>query len=323
MNPANYIIRIPEPCREDWNAMLPDEKGKFCNVCTKSVHDFSNKTDAEITKILLENKDQKVCGHFKKTQVNRPINITFNLSDLPKNISATKAFVIAVFLVFGSVLFSCTNQLGKTVGEIVIENPITVKDTVGENFMRGEIAAMPVTTIAPVTDENIQLVSYDPQMHVAGGMMIEYTPPDTSVIIPVIEVTDVEEPIKGLIKMVEPEEADSVKPQLQDTTLNIKITNDKVVNDKSHGVKKNEFIVYPNPTKGEFTVKYNLDKRSDVLVTINDAAGALVKTIVDIQGQHQGNYQIPVNSIGLPNGIYFVTLIQNGNRSTAKVIIEK
>src|SRR3954471_8170718 len=120
MKPSNFIVRIPEPCHEDWNKMQPDAKGKFCNSCNKSVFDFSNKTDNEIRDILIEHKDQKVCGHFKKSQVNRPLNITINLSNLPRNISITKAFGIALFIVFGTLLFSCTDEKGAKIDGIEI-----------------------------------------------------------------------------------------------------------------------------------------------------------------------------------------------------------
>ncbi|MBC7695177.1 MAG: hypothetical protein H7141_06995 [Burkholderiales bacterium] len=91
MKTPNLIVRIPEPCHEDWNKMQPDAKGKFCNSCSKAVFDFSTKTDQEIKQILIEYKDQKVCGHFKKSQVNRPLNIKVNFNNLPKNISFSKA----------------------------------------------------------------------------------------------------------------------------------------------------------------------------------------------------------------------------------------
>ena len=32
---------IPEPCHEDWDAMTPEEKGRFCKVCEKSVVDLT------------------------------------------------------------------------------------------------------------------------------------------------------------------------------------------------------------------------------------------------------------------------------------------
>ena len=86
---------------------------------------------------------------------------------------------------------------------------------------------------------------------------------------------------------------------------------------------KSDFIVYPNPTKGEFTIKYDLKKRSDVLVDIVDINGVSLRTVVNIQGQHNGKYQVPVNLSDLPNGIYFVNLTNEGKRRTQKLILQK
>ena len=52
MKDQNIIIRIPEPCHEDWNKMTPDTNGKFCGSCQKSVFDFSNKTDKRYSHAL-------------------------------------------------------------------------------------------------------------------------------------------------------------------------------------------------------------------------------------------------------------------------------
>lgn len=64
-------ISIPEPCHENWNAMTPTEKGKFCSVCTKEVIDFTQKTDEAIYKHLQTSGN--LCGHFKKSQLHREI----------------------------------------------------------------------------------------------------------------------------------------------------------------------------------------------------------------------------------------------------------
>lgn len=71
-----FKIHIPEPCHEDWDKMTPNEKGAFCKVCSKTVVDFSQKSDTDIQKFLLENIDKKVCGRFKTTQLeNEPVEI--------------------------------------------------------------------------------------------------------------------------------------------------------------------------------------------------------------------------------------------------------
>ena len=86
---------------------------------------------------------------------------------------------------------------------------------------------------------------------------------------------------------------------------------------------KSNFAVYPNPSKGEFTIKYDVLTRGDVKVEIYNIIGDLVKTVVNVNGQYQGQYHIPVNLGDLPNGVYVVTLINNGKRSIEKLILEK
>lgn len=103
MKPANFSIRIPKPCREDWNNMQLDDKGKFCKACYKSVHDFSKKTPNEILDVLLQHAPGKVCGYFKETQLDRPLSVLPN----QRLMSVTKRFALAIYLVFGSLLFSC------------------------------------------------------------------------------------------------------------------------------------------------------------------------------------------------------------------------
>ncbi|MCB0447755.1 MAG: carboxypeptidase-like regulatory domain-containing protein [Gelidibacter sp.] len=64
-------INIPEPCHEDWNLMTPQEKGRHCAVCDKTVIDFTKKTDEQI--ITTFEQEGKLCGRFKSSQLNREI----------------------------------------------------------------------------------------------------------------------------------------------------------------------------------------------------------------------------------------------------------
>ena len=69
----SIVIRIPQPCHEDWSKMTATEKGKFCKVCTKEVFDLTSKTDEELVKILTKNKN--ACGRVKKSQLNREVKL--------------------------------------------------------------------------------------------------------------------------------------------------------------------------------------------------------------------------------------------------------
>nr|WP_321246709.1 carboxypeptidase-like regulatory domain-containing protein [uncultured Psychroserpens sp.] len=64
-------INIPEPCHEDWSKMTPQQKGRHCTSCEKTVYDFTTSTDEQIVKTILN--EAKICGRFKSTQLNREL----------------------------------------------------------------------------------------------------------------------------------------------------------------------------------------------------------------------------------------------------------
>lgn len=72
MSKTAFRVSIPEPCHENWNAMSPQEKGRFCGVCTKTVVDFSVMSDAEMFDTL-KNGAGKMCGHFHRDQLDRTV----------------------------------------------------------------------------------------------------------------------------------------------------------------------------------------------------------------------------------------------------------
>ncbi len=72
MSKTHLNLSIPKPCHENWDTMLPDEKGRHCISCQKTVVDFTKMTDSQIIHFFQDYKSS-TCGHFLETQLNRPI----------------------------------------------------------------------------------------------------------------------------------------------------------------------------------------------------------------------------------------------------------
>ena len=99
-------ITIPNPCHENWAHMQPNEQGRHCNSCSKTVVDFTEMNDEEVKNFLISKQYERICGRFSNKQL-RQISI-----ELPQNIFQVslpfwKQFLVASLLVFSSTLFSC------------------------------------------------------------------------------------------------------------------------------------------------------------------------------------------------------------------------
>jgi hypothetical protein len=143
-------ISIPVPCHEDWSKMIPDPKGAFCNVCNKSVHDFSRKSAEEVEEILSKEEEGKICGRFSSGQLKAPNDLEIPYHLIPRNMAPFRAFALAVFFVFGTSLFGITDVFGQDLqGKVYVHNvlldtisqPLTPPTTKGE-VKRVEIPLM-------------------------------------------------------------------------------------------------------------------------------------------------------------------------------------
>jgi hypothetical protein len=122
-------ISIPKPCHEDWNAMNPNEQGRHCNVCCKTVVDFTSMNDEEVKYFFVnKKKEDSVCGRFKNEQLQR-IKITLPYNIYTLSMPLWKQFLTACLLAFSSMLFSCDAMVGKThtTGDIVIPGTNTIE----------------------------------------------------------------------------------------------------------------------------------------------------------------------------------------------------
>lgn len=155
----NLKISIPKPCHEDWNKFIPiaigNEKGAFCKVCSKSVHDFTKKTVEEISTILIDEMSagKKVCGRFNEDQLtaDTPVlkggNSELQLDTYSLNFQRVKKFALALFLVFGGYLFNSIKTSAQKMGKVAYSCRMPLK---------GEVAYTP-----PVEKNNAVVLKGD------------------------------------------------------------------------------------------------------------------------------------------------------------------
>ena len=64
-------LSIPTPCHENWDAMTPQQQGRFCGSCQKTVVDFTKMTDQQVLNYFSEMHGGNTCGKFSVEQLDR------------------------------------------------------------------------------------------------------------------------------------------------------------------------------------------------------------------------------------------------------------
>lgn len=106
-----HKITITEPCQENWDNMIPNENGRFCMNCAKTVIDFSLMLPEEIQHFFIQNQNEKICGRFKNSQL-EAITIQIPIEVLYTQTNYHKMFLLALFIAMGTTLFSCQDKEG-------------------------------------------------------------------------------------------------------------------------------------------------------------------------------------------------------------------
>ncbi|PXY45414.1 hypothetical protein [Flavobacterium hydrophilum] len=155
----NYKIAIPEPCHENWNKMSPKDNGRFCLSCSKIVVDFTSMLPEEIQHFFIQNQGNKICGRFKKTQLDNII-IQIPSQILYSQNHYHKMFLLALFIAMGTTLFSCTDKNGdkKKIDKIeIVKTSKTEPIQVGKIKIKGNNNFVPPPPPPPKTD-NVKFV---------------------------------------------------------------------------------------------------------------------------------------------------------------------
>lgn len=160
MKPQQFI---QSPCEANWDAMTPQEGGRFCSLCTKKVVDFTEASTEEIISYLKQSSD-RVCGRVKVEQVfmNKVKTLEHMYFKLYQYSTLTfKPYFYKKSLLFGASLFgillglqSCNSTPQEsTVGKILQKNTFSLTPSCSPEQlggMRTEVGEMVATPPPPL-----------------------------------------------------------------------------------------------------------------------------------------------------------------------------
>lgn len=176
-------LYIPKPCHEDWSKMTPEAQGRFCAACEKMVVDFTSWSTADIQNYFAKHYHSKICGRFKQDQLTKPVEIIISRQDI-YSAPRTRHFLLALLIIFGTTLFSCTDQSGnrQPIGEImVVDSPKVDTSTAiaiptDDIELSGEVA-YPEPAIQTSPANEITISQTIPSTHTKGFTVMEPPPP--------------------------------------------------------------------------------------------------------------------------------------------------
>ncbi len=118
------MIQIPHPCHENWDAMRPEEKGRFCAVCTKVVRDFTQMPVSAIAAEVQAAAPGSVCGRVTTAQLKAqplPMELWMRFP-----IGRVRRFLLALVVCFGPSLWGLDAAVAQTVQQKAAHAPVRV-----------------------------------------------------------------------------------------------------------------------------------------------------------------------------------------------------
>ncbi len=80
--------------------------------------------------------------------------------------------------------------------------------------------------------------------------------------------------------------------------------------------------VYPNPAANQMTLEYTLLKAGEVRIELRDKKGNLVR-VAEEDPKAAGGHSLLIDATQLKDGVYYLTIISQGQRTAQKVVVAK
>ena len=91
------------------------------------------------------------------------------------------------------------------------------------------------------------------------------------------------------------------------------------MSENTNALQPGNLDIYPNPNNGQFTLLFHLDVKGDINIRITDLLGNEI--ISQTIGNFSGDYTNAFDLSNKAKGIYMVSIEQNNNQLTKRVLI--
>ncbi len=292
----NIRLHIPERCHENWQAMTPVEKGRFCAVCSTQVTDFSSMSDRELAVFFKKHAAEKICGRFRNDQLDR------NLAIPRKRVPWIRYFFTVAL---PSLLFTMkTKAQGQVIVKLQDDRVITQTTTPQTNTV------IRINTPAPLQPVGIlkwEKIVNDP------GLLLRQIPATPSVQF---------RPDSSLDHFILGAIAVSVKAETPFTTFSEKAKSETKT--KAAFMKQEYFKIYPDPVTagGDIHLLIAEPEEGYFQYNITAADGRMLK-----EDKIWMDTRARMINLAVPEttpGVYFISLINSttGQKFTERFLVQ-
>lgn len=85
--------------------------------------------------------------------------------------------------------------------------------------------------------------------------------------------------------------------------------------------QEKDFMVWPNPSQGFFQLRYTLDRRTEVFISLTDLSGRTYP-MGSTGSKEAGSWEFGVQTNSLPKGMYFLQIQYDKSRKSMPVILQ-
>jgi subtilisin-like proprotein convertase family protein len=101
-------------------------------------------------------------------------------------------------------------------------------------------------------------------------------------------------------------------------SASINICSSTYVDLGASGIGVNDFVLYPNPNNGNFTISFASTNTTGVLVTVNDILG---RKIYENKFENKGDFNKNIQLKNVQAGVYLVSVVDGDRKWVSKIIV--